>query len=359
MGEQIAIESYLRGMVSQFDTTKCKMKGCDQGFHNYMYYSGGLKNVQGVRDVVVFGQGKGIINNLGVLRSKPLREWGLLDADTMKVLNWDKSVSPVAHQWDRDSELNDHLKEVRQTYESAFKAGTLSESSVINAVGVQGLPVPSIVNGIVFPSPAKEGTHPIIKPTFGEHRSHVDAVFALAEGYDLKMYLLFIESLKDTGFTGDLVLSVSAVGALKSGVEEYLRSNHKQEGEDGINVVVYTVTWTCYEGDGVTVANGAAEGVRKCALVDMFGGADGTAIPDPREPRPVATARYELYWAWSLHYDKHSWLMLIDSRDAHFQLNPFSTLERESDSTRSDGLLYFFEVSSSMDNNANFCSTNS
>ena len=58
MGEQVAIESYLRGMVKQFDDTKCKLKGCDQGFHNYMYYSGGLKNVEGVREVEVFGQGK-------------------------------------------------------------------------------------------------------------------------------------------------------------------------------------------------------------------------------------------------------------------------------------------------------------
>jgi hypothetical protein len=115
MGEQIAIESYLRGMVKQFDDTKCKMKGCDQGFHNYMYYSGGLKNVQGVRDVIVFGQGKGIINNLGVLRSKPLKQWGLLD-EGMKVLNWDKSISPVAHQFDRDGDLNNHLKGIRKNF---------------------------------------------------------------------------------------------------------------------------------------------------------------------------------------------------------------------------------------------------
>ena len=121
MGEQVAIESYLRGMVKQFDDTKCKLKGCDQGFHNYMYYSGGLNNVQGIRGVEVFGQGKGIINNLGVLRSKPLKEWGLLD-DEMKVLNWDKSVSPVAHQFDRDDELNTHLKELRKDFVRAHNA---------------------------------------------------------------------------------------------------------------------------------------------------------------------------------------------------------------------------------------------
>lgn len=121
MGEQVAMESYLRGMVAQFTNTRCLSKGCDQGFHNYLYYSGGLNNVQGIRDVVVSKQGEGIINNLGVLRTKPLKERGLLD-ESMQVLNWDKSISSVAHQWDRDSDLNDHLKTVRKNLVKKYYA---------------------------------------------------------------------------------------------------------------------------------------------------------------------------------------------------------------------------------------------
>eukprot|EP00557_Chaetoceros_sp_GSL56_P003295 CAMPEP_0176499958 /NCGR_PEP_ID=MMETSP0200_2-20121128/13240_1 /TAXON_ID=947934 /ORGANISM="Chaetoceros sp., Strain GSL56" /LENGTH=669 /DNA_ID=CAMNT_0017898483 /DNA_START=31 /DNA_END=2037 /DNA_ORIENTATION=- len=198
---------------------------------------------------------------------------------------------------------------------------------------------------VIYPSPAKDGSHPIVEPTFGQHRSHVDAVFALAEGYDLKIYVLFIESLKDTGFSGDLVLSVSALDQLKPGVEAYLRSYVKEEGEEGLNVVAYTVSWTCYERDGVTEAKGANEGVRKCQLNGMYGDENNDPVDDPFEPRPVATARYELYWAWSLRYDDHSWLMLIDSRDAYFQLNPFAYLERDVNGSgdKSDGVLYFFE----------------
>lgn len=197
-----------------------------------------------------------------------------------------------------------------------------------------------------YASPAPPGTHPIILPTFGAHRSDVDAIFALAEGYDLKIYILFIESLRKTGFTGDLVLSVSALDKLKPGVEDYLKNYQAQDGEVGLNVVAYTVSWTCYEGDGVTVATGAKEGIRKCELVHMYGNEDDALpVKDPREPRPVATARFELYWAWSLHYAKHSWIMLIDSRDTYFQLNPFDTLERDDDDSRNDGLLFFFEVS--------------
>ena len=115
MGQQVAMEPYLRAMVAQFDDTKCKLKGCDQGFHNYLYYSNSLSGLKGVRSIVEFEQGKGLINNLGMLRVKPLREWGLLD-DNNTVLNWDGSVSAVAHQFDRDDELNKHLKDVRRSY---------------------------------------------------------------------------------------------------------------------------------------------------------------------------------------------------------------------------------------------------
>ena len=123
MGQKVAMEPYLRAMISQFDETKCKLKGCDQGFHNYLYYSNSLFSLKGIREVVEFEQGKGIINNLGVLRTKPLREWGILN-DENTVLNWDKSVSAVAHQFDRDDELNKHLKGVRREYANKHRAST-------------------------------------------------------------------------------------------------------------------------------------------------------------------------------------------------------------------------------------------
>jgi hypothetical protein len=108
-----------------------------------------------------------------------------------------------------------------------------------------------------------------------------------------------------------------------------------------------TVTWKCYNSDD-TEADGSKEGARKCEHVGMYGNdSDNEAIADPRKPRPVATARFELYWAWSQYYDKHNWIMLIDTRDAHFQLNPFSELDHDKnqDIGKDDGLLYFFAVS--------------
>lgn len=126
IGNQDAIETYLRAMVAEYDTTLCKSKGCDQGFHNYLYYSGKLNadsgDVEGISKVIVHEQGKGIINNLGALRTKPLQEWGMYDAEKQLVLNWDGSTSPVAHQYDRDKEVNIMVKAKKRQFDQLWKS---------------------------------------------------------------------------------------------------------------------------------------------------------------------------------------------------------------------------------------------
>jgi len=115
-------------MVAQFDATLCKSKGCDQGFHNYLFYSGQLGTpgssrsvVEGISNVFVHDQGKGIINNLAALRSKPLSEWGLYDVSKELVLNWDGTTSVVAHQYDRDKEVNSMVKRKKREFDSRWK----------------------------------------------------------------------------------------------------------------------------------------------------------------------------------------------------------------------------------------------
>jgi hypothetical protein len=112
IGDQRAIETYLRAMVKQFDDTQCKRVGCDQGLHNYLYYSGQLlvRNARGassgITNVRVYPQGQGAVNNLAALRNAPLRQhWGILQNGTDLVTNWDGTISNVVHQFDRDKEL--------------------------------------------------------------------------------------------------------------------------------------------------------------------------------------------------------------------------------------------------------------
>jgi hypothetical protein len=157
-------------------------------------------------------------------------------------------------------------------------------------------------------------------------------------GYDLLIYLAFVESLVNTGYEGDVVVSISEEAKLKPGVKEYLQSKNSGTGTGGVNIVTYEVNWSCFKQSG-EATTGANEGVSHCKMNNTFGDASGNSRLDPREPRPVATARYELYWMWSLQYKKHSWLMLIDARDVWFQLQPFQTLK---DQGKVSGELHLF-----------------
>jgi len=190
-----------------------------------------------------------------------------------------------------------------------------------------------------WPSPSEKAgsdTTILLKPAFGSHRPSDDAILVFAEGYDLSIYLAFIESLISTGFSGDVVLSISSEEKLKPDVKAYLQSKNSETG--GVNIVAYEVNWTCFKRSG-EAASGSNEGINHCKMNNAFGDANGSPISDPREPRPVATARYELYWMWSLQYDKESWLMLIDARDVWFQLHPFQELTSRG---KVSGELHFF-----------------
>jgi hypothetical protein len=95
-----------------------------------LYYSGQLGDesgevkARGISKVTVHEQGHGIINNLAALREKPLSDWGLYDAGREVVLNWDGSVSAVAHQYDRDQEVNAMVKKKKRLFEQQWKAAS-------------------------------------------------------------------------------------------------------------------------------------------------------------------------------------------------------------------------------------------
>mmetsp|Transcript_18079 Transcript_18079/g.25749 ORF Transcript_18079/g.25749 Transcript_18079/m.25749 type:complete len:444 (-) Transcript_18079:27-1358(-) len=131
IGEQVAVESYLRAMILQFDQTNCIMKGCDQGMHNFLYHNGTLNNSTGIRDVFSVEHGKGNVLNLSVLRKKPLREWGLFTGE-LPVVNWDQTVAPVVHQYDRDTELNQKVHQLRNTLVEEWEKKKASSSRPIS-----------------------------------------------------------------------------------------------------------------------------------------------------------------------------------------------------------------------------------
>ena len=111
----MALETYLRALVNEHDECDIRMTGSDQGFHNYLYWSGKLLQATSISKIVVWEQGRGIINNLGAMRTKKLVDWGVYDAERHLVYQWDgKTLSPVVHQWDRDPQLHTYMARKRQ-----------------------------------------------------------------------------------------------------------------------------------------------------------------------------------------------------------------------------------------------------
>lgn len=137
MGEQVALEMYIRAMVAESDDTGVVLVGADQGFHNYLYYSHKLKNADAIHSIVVFDQGQGLVNNMGALRTKELSEWGngkIVQTVTKvgeinprkqlsyTVMNWDGTISPVVHQYDRHKNLSDYFYKIKTSrYETAYR----------------------------------------------------------------------------------------------------------------------------------------------------------------------------------------------------------------------------------------------
>lgn len=193
----------------------------------------------------------------------------------------------------------------------------------------------------------------IANPTFGEHRPDKDAILAYAEGYKLSYYRMFLETLKDSGYEGDVVLAIAEERILRPHVLDYLKAYSEKYDEP--NLVVYQQQLKCEsrtkdvdDTHRQILKSGDTDIFQMCQLPFVYGvpDNDGKIQPqeDPREGRVVATIRYEWYWIWSRYYQPDKWLMLIDMRDSYFQSNPFVGLPRYSRKRIKErgGLLYFF-----------------
>jgi len=256
------------------------------------------------------------------------KEWEKQMEDRKKELAIidDKEYNDMKRQY---NEMMEHHIEVNDRVDHALGGEDTEEERIEDNNNNNNKAIRPPKGSIQWPSPSEKAgsdTTILLKPAFGTHRPNQDAILIFAEGYDLSIYLAFVESLLNTGYTGDLVISISNEAKLKPGVKEYLQSHSNNSQTDTVNIIAYEVNWSCFKQSGET-ASGSGEGVNHCKMDNAFGDVNGNPISDPREPRPVATARYELYWMWSLQYNKESWLMLIDARDVWFQLHPFKELE--------------------------------
>ena len=88
------------------DNKKCTSLGMDQGFHNWLLYSGQLDKYL---DVKIYQQGEGPVNTVGAFGGGraiikwSLEKWGVLKgvSPNKYFANWNGDKSPVVHQLDR------------------------------------------------------------------------------------------------------------------------------------------------------------------------------------------------------------------------------------------------------------------
>ena len=84
----------------------CISTGMDQGFHNWLIFSGTLDPFM---DITIFKQGEGPVNTIGsffggrIQLKFNLSEWGIVKGEVGKqaFYNWNGDLSPVVHQFDR------------------------------------------------------------------------------------------------------------------------------------------------------------------------------------------------------------------------------------------------------------------
>ena len=86
---------------------QCISLGMDQGFHNWLVYSGQLDKYM---DLKIYQQGEGPVNTVGAffpgeraLLKFNLKTWNVLRGEppSMTFHNWNGDLSPVIHQADR------------------------------------------------------------------------------------------------------------------------------------------------------------------------------------------------------------------------------------------------------------------
>lgn len=129
MGSTSALLKYTERMITEFDKMQCHMTPArtesDQGYHNFLYHSGELARLDGVK-VTHHEQGTGgLVNTIGAMNGYrvpkemkgPLDTFWKIRDDEGYLLEYDGQRSAVVHQWDRfyselvkfvDSLVNDY-----------------------------------------------------------------------------------------------------------------------------------------------------------------------------------------------------------------------------------------------------------
>jgi hypothetical protein len=279
-GDQLAIQSYCRMMVKQFDDTQAYKPLFDYAFVNYLYYFGILSETVKIDFIDIARQGTGAVN---AIDHALIREDPGFDNSTMIVYNlkMGEGLHPswAVYQYSTDAEILEYIDDKAEKIVS-----NLNYTHPIYEINI---------------NPTKLQANLVVKPSIGYHRPNKDAIFATAEGCDLENLILFLQSIQDSGFDGDVVISISKSDSSNLEIMNYLSYQSKRMS----GLIVYIglmVGWEDYY--EVTVEGDNILPIKKY----------------------ISVARYDIFWAWSTEYDSSVTLLITVANDSYFQSNPFT-----------------------------------
>ena len=139
---------------------------------------------------------------------------------------------------------------------------------------------------------ANKNAKVVLQPTLGQHTNTHDAVFGIADGVPLPQLVLFVTTLRESGFKGDIVLSVSARDKLTNETWSFLEyhAQHRMVVYEGVGL--YSQKRVRRRGDkGIKYV----ETINAVTLTGLYMDAKKEEkLIDPRKARPMDTARYEV-----------------------------------------------------------------
>ncbi|CAB9511421.1 hypothetical protein SEMRO_484_G152210.1 [Seminavis robusta] len=193
-------------------------------------------------------------------------------------------------------------------------------------------------HNLTFPSPMPPNATIALEPKLGAHRCDRDAVFAVAAGYKLPQIILFVETLIQTGYRGDIVLGINSGDFAE--LQDFFQYHQPQ-------LIIYELPLHCRHRPRGPI----------CQIHTLYrSNTTGEYLQDARRTRFAAMLRFELFWAWTTWYGPTSRILVSDARDVFFQTSPFDYSDEQIDTTElttSTTLNVFQEDSLVRDSGAN------
>lgn len=301
-GHQQAMEVYFRAMVKQLDYTQCRKYWCEWAFHNYLFYLGVLGSLNRdnmdekgytyggtIDSIKVHGYATGAVNSIG--EDVPLNQSGLMDVEMYANDDEDNDVPSVSsyivhnrpmgngrqaswavHQYKRDEQLYGYVNQTKVVlmHDLDFMSHPLDKW-----LWKGGESISDGSNDIGFKD--SNSTHTLItaKPSMGQHRRNVDAIMSVIAGRDLNQLVLFVSSVRRTGFNGDIVLHTPYLNTLSDDVRAFLNAQNN-------HIVLYEGWMVKKEKEELVLRHGFYANAKTREL-----------IKDPRPPRSVHAVRFE------------------------------------------------------------------